>query len=390
MEGIKADDGEGYYIPDDVRLADGRTGAQAAWALGGLHRECLQRALDEVHPGRGVLFGRSGWTGQQATGLTWGGDQASDFWSLRVLVVATLSGGLQRLLELVARRRRLPGPPAGRALPAGAARPLAAVRLLHAADAGARADAPGAVALRRARPRPVPRLRAAARAARALRAGGRATAARTGLPIMRPLCLIDPDDDARLDDHRRVRLRPGAVGGAGARRRRPRARGGAAARRVDRDLVARSACGAAARWSSPAPLHRIPVWVRAGSIVVTYPAEHVAGGLGDTAEAERPLVATLWGAPAARAGPRRGWPTGPGSPGAAAAGRCRVRGRPGTSSSSSGPCEPGGHRPRAVPAHRSAGSPCPPDLTGLYCQPPRRHRLGRRRGGRRRWGRRCG
>jgi alpha-glucosidase (family GH31 glycosyl hydrolase) len=91
VEGIKADDGEGYYIPDRVRLADGRTGAEAAWSLGGLHRRCLQRALDEVHPGRGVLFGRSGWTGQHATGHTWGGDQVSDFWSLRALVAATLS-----------------------------------------------------------------------------------------------------------------------------------------------------------------------------------------------------------------------------------------------------------------------------------------------------------
>ena len=94
VEGIKADDGDGYYPPEHVRLADGRSGAQAAWSLGGLHRECLQRALDEVHPGRGVVFGRSGWTGQQAIGLTWGGDQASDFWSLRVLVIATLSAAL--------------------------------------------------------------------------------------------------------------------------------------------------------------------------------------------------------------------------------------------------------------------------------------------------------
>ena len=46
-----------------------------------------------------------------------------------------------------------------------------------------------------------------------------------------------------------------------------------------------------------APLERIPVWVRRGSIVVTYPAEHVAAGLGDVAESERPLVATLWGRP---------------------------------------------------------------------------------------------
>ncbi len=49
-----------------------------------------------------------------------------------------------------------------------------------------------------------------------------------------------------------------------------------------------------------APLERIPVWVRAGSIVVTYPAEHVARGLGDVPERERPLVATLWGMPRLR------------------------------------------------------------------------------------------
>jgi hypothetical protein len=36
---------------------------------------------------------------------------------------------------------------------------------------------------------------------------------------------------------------------------------------------------------------------RCGSIVVTYPASHLAGGLGDVAESERPLVATLWGEP---------------------------------------------------------------------------------------------
>ena len=69
-----------------------RPARTAAWA----HRRratarSMQRALDEVHPGRGVLFGRSGWSGQQATGMLWGGDQVSDFWSLRVLVAATLS-----------------------------------------------------------------------------------------------------------------------------------------------------------------------------------------------------------------------------------------------------------------------------------------------------------
>ena len=91
IEGIKADDGEGYYVPPDARFADGRRGAEAAWQYGELYRRTMQRALDEVHPQTGVLFGRSGWAGQQATGITWGGDQASDFWSLRALVAATLT-----------------------------------------------------------------------------------------------------------------------------------------------------------------------------------------------------------------------------------------------------------------------------------------------------------
>ena len=48
---------------------------------------------------------------------------------------------------------------------------------------------------------------------------------------------------------------------------------------------------------APAPLHAIPVWVRAGAIVASYPAAHVARGLGDTPGRERPLVATLWDEP---------------------------------------------------------------------------------------------
>jgi hypothetical protein len=39
------------------------------------------------------------------------------------------------------------------------------------------------------------------------------------------------------------------------------------------------------------------VWVRAGSIVVTYPADDVVRGLGDRPASARRLVATLWGAP---------------------------------------------------------------------------------------------
>ena len=277
VEGIKADDGEGYYIPDDVRLADGRTGAEAAWALGGLHRLSLQRALDEVHPGAGVLFGRSGWTGQHAIGHTWGGDQASDFWSLRVLVVATLTaacsgfsnwshdvGGYlgHRLVE------RCPPELLVRWLQFGCFTPLmqAHARMpqepWHYGERGAR---------------PVPRLRAPARAARPLRARGRGDGARSR-PADHPAAVPDRSRrSARLDDHRRLRLRAGAVGRAGARRRRPRARGRAAARRLDRDVV-----GARVRGGGevvvPAPLQRIPVWVRAGrSSSPTRPSTSRAG-----------------------------------------------------------------------------------------------------------------
>ena len=139
-----------------------------------------------------------------------------------------------------------------------------------------------------------------------------ATASRTGLPIMRPLCLIDPSD-----------LRGWTIGDAygygpslwvapvlddGARERE----------------VALPRGDWIETWSGnrviggseiivQAPLERIPVWVRAGSIVVTYPPEHVAGGLGDTAEsgapAGRDAAAAAWkprlGHAAARPG-RRG------------------------------------------------------------------------------------
>jgi alpha-glucosidase (family GH31 glycosyl hydrolase) len=296
VEGIKADDGEGYYIPDVVRLADGRTGAQAAWALGGLHRRSMQRALDEIHPGNGVLFARSGWTGQHAVGHTWAGDQASDFWSLRALVAATLSaacsgysnwshdvGGYlgHRLVE------RCPPELLVRWLQFGCFTPL-----MHAH--GRMPQEPWRYSERvcdlyRAyvllHEQLVPYVRAAG-----------ATAARIGLPIIRPLCLLDPTDsrgwaiaDAYgygpalwvapvLDDRareREVSLPHGDWIEAWSGKR---VRGGG-------EVVVE------------APLERIPVWVRAGSIVVSYPAEHVAGGLRDVPESERPLVATLWGQP---------------------------------------------------------------------------------------------
>ncbi|MGH2841119.1 MAG: glycoside hydrolase family 31 protein, partial [Solirubrobacteraceae bacterium] len=293
VEGIKADDGEGYYFPDDVHFADGTTGATSAWAVGGRYRRSMQRALDEVHPGRGVLFGRSGWSGQQATGMLWGGDQVSDFWSLRILVAASLSaaasgfsnwshdvGGYlgHRLVE------RCPPELLVRWAQLGCFTPLMQAH-------GRMEQEPwtydqrtlniyrGYVLLHE---QLVPYVRAAA-----------ATAARCGLPIIRPLHLIDPSDDRGWTVADAYGYGPALwvapVLDEGAREREvalprgdwieawsgERVRGGG-------EVVA------------PAPRDTIPLWVRAGAIVVTYPAEHVVAGLGDTPEHERPLEATLW------------------------------------------------------------------------------------------------
>jgi alpha-glucosidase (family GH31 glycosyl hydrolase) len=296
VEGIKADDGDGYYIPDDASLADGRSGASAAWTLGGLHRVSLQRALDEVHPQSGVLFGRSGWTGQHAVGLTWGGDQASDFWSLRVLVVATLAaacsgysnwshdiGGYlgHRLVE------RCPPELLVRWLQFGCFSPLMHAHARMPQEPWNYGDR--VLDLYRAyvllHEQLVPYIRAAA-----------STASRTGLPIIRPLCLTDPSDPRGWTITDAYGFGPALwvapVLDDGAREREvalPRGEWietwSGSSVRGGRDVVVDS------------PLYRIPVWVRSGSIVITYPAAHVARGLGDVAESERPLVATLWGAP---------------------------------------------------------------------------------------------
>ena len=294
VEGIKADDGDGYYIPDHVQPADGRTGAQAAWALGGLHRNCLQRALDEVHPGTGVLFGRSGWTGQHATGLTWGGDQASDFWSLRVLVVAALSaacsgfsnfshdvGGYlgHRLVE------RCPPELMVRWLQFGCFTPLMQAHARMPREPwnyGERVlDLYRGYAL--LHEQLVPYVRAAA-----------GTAARTGLPIIRPLCLLDPADPRGWSITDAYGYGPSLwvapVLDEGAREREVA---------LPRGEWIETWSGRQVRGGGDvevqAPLDRIPVWVRAGSIIVTHPPGHVASGLGDLPEPDRPLVATLWG-----------------------------------------------------------------------------------------------
>jgi alpha-glucosidase (family GH31 glycosyl hydrolase) len=296
VEGIKADDGEGYYIPADARFADRRAGAEAAWAYGELYRRTMQEVLDEVHPGTGVVFGRCGWSGQQATGLTWGGDQVSDFWSLRALVAATLTaaasgfsnwshdvGGYlgKRLVE------RCPRELLVRWVQFGCFTPLMQAHGRFDQEAW-RYDDHTLDTYREyllLHERLVPYIRAAA-----------ATAARAGLPIIRPLALIDPADNRgwSLAD---------AYGFGPALWVAPVLEPGADLRRVYLprgewlDFWTATPTGGEIEVLARAPRERIPVWVRRGSIVVTYPANAVAAGLGLDGEAELPLEATLWGCP---------------------------------------------------------------------------------------------
>jgi alpha-glucosidase (family GH31 glycosyl hydrolase) len=297
VEGIKADDGEGYYLPDDVVLADGRSGAEAAWAYPGLYADAMQEALDAVHPDTGVLFGRSGWSGRQSSGVVWGGDQASDFWSLRTLVAATLSaaasgfsnwshdlGGYlgERLIERCPRELLLRWAQFACFTPLMQAhgrfeqepwtydeRTLETYRayvLMHE--------------------RLVPYVRAAA-----------ATASRSGLPIIRPLCLTDPADPRGWKIADSYGYGPafwvGPVLDDGAREREVYVPRGDWI-----DFWTGEAIRGGRSVAAAADLHRIPVWVRSGSIVVTYPSTEVASGLGiGVDEQERPLEATLWGRP---------------------------------------------------------------------------------------------
>ena len=237
VEGIKVDDGEGYYMPDDVRFADGRT--RRAGGVGARRPAppvaCSERSTRSTRvraccsgAAAGPASTPSGTPGPAIRRRTSGRCACS--WSRRCRRPAAASRTGRTTSAATSGHRlveRCPPELLVRWLQFGCFTPLMHAHARMPQEPWHYGER--VLELYRAyvllHEQLVPYVRAAA-----------ATAARTGLPIVRPLCLIDPERPARLDDHRRLRLRAGAVGRAGARGRarasaRWRCRGGSGSRR---------------------------------------------------------------------------------------------------------------------------------------------------------------
>jgi alpha-glucosidase (family GH31 glycosyl hydrolase) len=125
------------------------------------------------------------------------------------------------------------------------------------------------------------------------------TCERAGLPIVRPLCLTDPADPHGWEIADAYGFGP-ALWVAPVLEEGALERAAYLPRGEWIDFWTGEATTGGREVVAATPRDRIPVWVRAGSIVVTYPADHVAAGLGDTPQVERPLEVTLWGRPRCR------------------------------------------------------------------------------------------
>jgi hypothetical protein len=124
-----------------------------------------------------------------------------------------------------------------------------------------------------------------------------ATGARCGLPVIRPLCLVDPSDPRGWEIADAYLFGPSLwvapVLEEGARAREvPLPRGDWI------DFWTGAPAGGGETVVAEAPLERIPVFVRSGAILVSYPSTTMAAGLGDVREDRRPLSISLWGRPA--------------------------------------------------------------------------------------------
>ena len=195
VAGIKADDGEGCYIPDDVRFADGPSGAQSAWGHGLQYRRSMQRALDEVHPGPACCSGARAGQASRPSAIkpahpaisqpTSGRSEPSSPRRSPRRRRASPTGRTTSAATSASARRPLLEGTAARWVQFGCFTPLMQAHGRFEQEAWTYDEE--TLALYRTyvllHERLVPYVRAAA-----------ATAARSGLPIIRPLALTDPHD----------------------------------------------------------------------------------------------------------------------------------------------------------------------------------------------------
>jgi alpha-glucosidase (family GH31 glycosyl hydrolase) len=88
VDGFKLDGGE-HLWGDDLRFADGRTGAEA----NNLFPNLYQAAYAEMAGPERILLSRSGFTGAQSASTHWAGDENSTFEALRHSITAGLTAG---------------------------------------------------------------------------------------------------------------------------------------------------------------------------------------------------------------------------------------------------------------------------------------------------------
>ena len=273
-------------------VAPGATGCSTAARCSARSTRCI--------PARACCSGARAGRASRPSGITWGGDQPSDFWSLRTLVAATLTAAASGFSNwshdiggylgerLVA---RCPKELLLRWVQFGCFTPLMHAHGRFEQEAWTYDEE----TLRLYRD-----YVAAARAARPYVRAAAATAARCGLPIVRPLRADRPSRRARLGGRRRLRLRPVAVGRAGAGGRRARGRGRPARAATGSTCWTARRSPAAASRARAAPLDRIPVWVRRGAIDRHLPGRRTSRAASATRRARAPARGDAVGRAAGR------------------------------------------------------------------------------------------
>ncbi|MGE5675047.1 MAG: TIM-barrel domain-containing protein [Mycobacterium leprae] len=96
LDGFKTDGGE-FIWNREVKLADGTTGLESRNLYANQYIGATYRFVQERTGGDGVTFSRAGYTGAQAFPLHWAGDEASTWKAFRTSVVAGLNAGLSGL-----------------------------------------------------------------------------------------------------------------------------------------------------------------------------------------------------------------------------------------------------------------------------------------------------